>query len=248
MTFWIPISLLTTALAGALPTAVAQTASSPVSAAEQIVFVDAQLQGIKPPQTLRYQFTESGKTQPASMTFTAMADGSCCQATGEFPPEAGAPRLPTVENAVANPVLLYFLEREVRQLQQRSKGQSAYFKRRIQLALAESAVMAPITVRWMGTEVPGTAVTVTPFVNDPYRARFEAEAGTQYRFVLAKAVPGTLVQARALPTPAGAPASPGIAPRILTAVGAEVVEPVGAPVPSSPSSPPPTASGSTASR
>ncbi len=244
MNFWIPISLLTTALAGALPSAVAQTASSPVSAAEQIVFVDAQLQAIKPPQTLRYQLTESGKAQPASILLTAAADGSCCHATGQFPPEPGGPPLPPVENAVSNPVLLYFLEREVRQLQQRTKGQSAHFRRRIRLALAESAVVTPITVRWMGTEVPGTAVTVTPFVNDPYRARFEAEAGTQYRFVLAKAVPGTLVQARALPTASGAPASPGVAPRILTAVGAEVVEPASATAPP----PPPMASGSTASR
>lgn len=186
----------------------------PISAAEKLLFVDPHLLNLKPPHTLVYRLQEPGKQTSATLEVGARAGGGCCRVQGRFDPADGSPPLPEIEDAQANPVLLYFLEREVRGLQQRSKGQSAHFRRRIRTALADAASVAAATVRWRGAEVPATVVSVTPFVNDPYRARFEAEALTTYTFVLSAAVPGTVVQVRASAAPA--------AQRTLTLEGAEV--------------------------
>jgi hypothetical protein len=209
------------------PAAAAAETSAPISAAEQMLFVDPHLRSLKPPQTLVYRLQESS-AQPgtqggsARVDFNTRADGECCRAQVRLDPADGSPPPPEVDDAQSNPVLLFFLEREVRGLQQRTKGQSAHFRRRIRLALAESATVATTTVRWRGAEVPATMVSVTPFADDPYRARFEAEALTTYTFVLAAAVPGTVVQMRASSTP-DKPAS--AQQRTLTLDGAEVNPP-----------------------
>jgi hypothetical protein len=218
-------SPLVLAAEGAAPsTAASAEASSPISAAEQMLFVDAHLRSVKPPQTLVYRLQEPGAqgSSSARVDFSARADGACCRAQARLEPADGSPPTPEVEDAQSNPVLLFFLEREVRGLQQRTKGQSAHFRRRIRLALAEAATVAATTVRWRGTDVPATIVSVAPFTNDPYRARFEAEALTTYTFVLSAAVPGTVVQMRAT----SAPDKPTSAPqRTLTLDGAEVDPP-----------------------
>jgi hypothetical protein len=202
-------------------------ASAPISAAEQMLFVDPHLRTLKPPQTLVYRLQEPGaqpgaQSSSARVDFSARADGGCCRAQTRLEPADGSLPPPEVDDAQSNPVLLFFLEREVRGLQQRTKGQSAHFRRRIRLALAEAATVAATTVRWRGAEVPATVVSVAPFTTDPYRARFEAEALTTYTFVLSAAVPGTVVQMRATSAP-DKPAS--AAQRTLTLDGAEVDPP-----------------------
>jgi hypothetical protein len=64
-------------------------------------------------------------------------------------------------------------------------------------ALASDAIVRDTTVRWGGKDVPAREVRVAPFVNDPYRARFEHEAKTEYTFVLSDAVPGAVVRLEA---------------------------------------------------
>ncbi len=203
---------------GAGGLAMAQTDASPVSAAEQIVFIEAHLAGLTPPHTLHYVLEEGGHRKPATIELSQPAGAPCCTAHASFPAEEGSAPLPDVEGARANPVVLSFLEREVRQLQQRTLGSSAHFRQRIRLALADDARLTPTTVGWMGAQVPATAVTITPFATDPYRARFDNEARTRYTFVVSKAVPGMIVQLRAdLP---GTSSSSSSSARILTLEGA----------------------------
>jgi hypothetical protein len=77
-------------------------------------------------------------------------------------------------------------------------------------SLAQATSVAG-TVRWQGNDVPARTVRVTPYVDDPYKGRFAAEAGTEYTFVVSKAVPGQLVQLRA--------AVPSGRTEVLTLVG-----------------------------
>ncbi len=124
---------------------------------------------------------------------------------GEYLSGAMAVTLPDFDDATANPILLYFLESEVRRLQRTTKGQSAHFRRQIRMALATDAHVADATVRWNGKDVPGHAVRVAPFVDDPYRARFEREAATEYVFILSDEVPGGVAAMSAtLPDPGAA--------------------------------------------
>jgi hypothetical protein len=179
------------------PTAAA--ADDPITAAEKLLFMDHHLAGLKPPTTLRYRYSEQagsagGVSDEVALKLARGADGQCCDVTGSYLSGARAQRVPPVPEARSNPVLLYFLEHQVRALQQATGGQGAHFRRRIRLVLSENATVENITVPWAGKDVPAQRITVSPFLDDPQRARFEKQAQAQYRFVLSGAVPGGIVE------------------------------------------------------
>ena len=199
------------ALAGALAcaAATAQTAAPAASEAERLVFVEPHLAQLDPPRTLRYRYRREGGAEAAlddeaALAFSRTTAGGCCAVRGRYLSGAQAVDLPDVEQAQANPIVLYFLEQQVRELHRRTRGSPAHFRRRIRLSLAEAASVSPSTIRWGGRELPARAVRIAPFVDDPYRARFESDAGTEYSFVLSDAVPGGVYQLRAELPGAGA--------------------------------------------
>ncbi|HEX6362208.1 MAG TPA: hypothetical protein VFZ93_04585 [Albitalea sp.] len=185
----------------------AAPAASSVSEAERLVFVQPHLANIEAPRTLRYRYVRDGGGESrveddVTMAFTRSADGGCCTARGTYLTGARTVALPEVEAARANPVVLYFLEQQVRDLQRRTGGNASHFRQRIRLALANAASVSESTVRWGGRDVPARTVRITPYADDPYRARFERDAQTEYSFVLADAVPGGVWELRAA-LPAG---------------------------------------------
>ncbi|HET9642800.1 MAG TPA: hypothetical protein VFP68_05480 [Burkholderiaceae bacterium] len=178
--------------------------SSPPSEAEQLLFVQPHLSNIEPPRTLHYRYvrtTPRGRTEDdVTLSFTESGPHQCCSVHGQYLSGAQALNLPDMAEARSNPVLLYFLEHQVRQLQQRTGGNAAHFRRIARMSIAESATITPGSIQWQGKEVAARTVRVKPYVNDPYRQRFAAEAGTEYSFVLADAVPGAVYQLRAAVT------------------------------------------------
>jgi hypothetical protein len=200
-------SLLAAALMAAAATAT-RAAEPPaetepqISEAERLVFEQPHLANIEAPRTLRYRYVRDGGGEArleddVTIAFTRSADGGCCTASGAYLTGARALALPDVEGARANPVVLYFLEQQVRELQRRTGGNANHFRQRIRLALAHAATVTETTVRWDGRERPARAVHITPYTDDPHRARFERDALTEYRFVLADAVPGGVWELRA---------------------------------------------------
>jgi hypothetical protein len=190
-------------LAAALPLAAAQQAPPPAagapSEAERLVFQQAHLAGIRGPRVLRYQYVEEAEGQPratdrAVLTLGLDGMGRCCDAHGDYLSGAKAMQFPDILAARANPVLLYFMEGEVRRLQQTTKGQAAHFRRRIRLALADEATITEAPIRWGAATVPARSVRIAPFANDPYRGRFADQAATEYVFVFSDAVPGGVYQ------------------------------------------------------
>jgi len=178
----------------------AQTTEVPdASPAERVLFMQPHLTNVRPPRTLRYAYVEeggAGGTINDTMTIELRADpaGTCCDVSGSFLSGARALRLPEISQARSNPALLYFLEHEVRQLQQQTRGQSAHFRQRIRLALAERATISATTVRWRGRDEAAQRVHIAPFIDDPYRERFEEISKKEYDFVMSDAVPGGVYQ------------------------------------------------------
>ncbi|HEU5297307.1 MAG TPA: hypothetical protein VFU71_21180 [Burkholderiaceae bacterium] len=180
--------------------ALAQTTAVPdASPAERLLFMQPHLANIRPPGTLRYAYVEEGTAAGSvnnAMTLELRADagGACCDVGGSFSSGPRALRLPDIEQARSNPALLYYLEHEIRQLQQETGGQSAHFRRRIRLALAERATMSATTIRWRGQDAAAQKVHIAPYVDDPYRERFEETSKKEYDFVMSDAVPGGVYQ------------------------------------------------------
>jgi hypothetical protein len=200
-------------LAGAAACGVALPArgqgSAEPSAAEKALFMEPHLRSLRAPQSLRYRFVHqpavASVARAASATtadapfeddvvlqLSATAAKACCAVRGQFLSGTRQLRLPELDDAESNPVTLYFLEREVRELQRITGGQAAHFRRRIRLVLAESPAPRPTTLRHRGRDVAGTLIDIAPFVDDPQRHRFEKQAAMRYRFTLSPAVPGTV--------------------------------------------------------
>ena len=175
--------------------------TAPMSAAEQMIFVDSQLGNVTLPATLRYTFKRTGSLEPAldddvSIALRARGTGGCCAADGRFLSGERALALPSIDDAQANPVILFFLEHDVRDMQRRTGGQQAHFRRRIRLALAEAAKVSDTTVRHADRDWPAKEIRISPYLDDPARARFPRYAAKEYVFVLASGVPGGVAQLR----------------------------------------------------
>ncbi|WP_298232737.1 hypothetical protein [uncultured Azohydromonas sp.] len=196
-----------------------------ISEAERRIFMAPHLQGLKPGTVLRYAFTHGGSLEPGyagalELQLRAGADGRCCDTSATFPEAQGPRPLPTVEGASANPVILYFLEHDLREMQRLTRGQMNHFRRRIRLALAEDARSEDTRVRYQGRELPAQRLQVSPYLTDPMRNRFEQYAAKRYEFVLAD-VPGGVAQLRTL-LPGNQSGTPPLLEETLTLEGAEV--------------------------
>lgn len=184
--------------------------ASPMSQAERRLFVDPHLKDIRPPTTLRYRFVkagslEAGRRDELHMALRAGTDGRCCDATGRFVGEPQRLPLPGIEGASSNPIVLYFLEHDVREMQRLTRGQPNYFRKRIRLALADAATSRDTTIDYRGRALPAVELRIAPYADDPMRARYERFAAKEYVFVLAAGVPGGVHQLRTrLASPDGA--------------------------------------------
>ncbi len=170
-------------------------AADDFSPAERAVFMTPQLADLKPPTTLRYTFSKTGSLEAGfddkvALRLTARPDRKCCAAAAEFLTGPRRLSLPEVDAADANPVTLYFLERDIREMNRLTKGQAAYFRKRIRMAIYQGAAIRDLTLPYAGKTVAARQVAITPYTDDPLRARFENLAGKRYLFTLSDAVPG----------------------------------------------------------
>jgi len=170
-------------------------AAEDYSEAERELFMANQLATLKPPATLRYSYRKSGSLEAGfedsvTVTLKAQEDGKCCAASAEFLSGERRVTLPEIEAAQGNPVILYFLERDIHEMQRLTKGQHNYFRKRIRMSVYQGAAIRPVSLVWRGQTVAGKEITISPYLDDPLRARFEKLANKQYVFTLAEAVPG----------------------------------------------------------
>ncbi len=165
------------------------------SVAERALFMTPQLRGVRPPTTLRYAYRKSGSLEAGfndsvAVTLSAQPDGSCCIGKSEFLSGTRALPMPDLEGIEANPVTLYFLERDVREMQRLTKGSQNYFRKRIRMAVYDGATVREVTLPYKGKSIQAQEIVIQPFLDDPNRQRYEKFVRKQYRFVLSDAVPG----------------------------------------------------------
>ncbi len=98
--------------------------------------------------------------------------------------------------AEGNPAILYFLERDIREMQRLTGGKANYFRKRIRMAVYEGASMRRLTLPYRGRLVAVQEISIAPYRDDPNRARYEKLANKEYVFLLSDAVPGGLYAIR----------------------------------------------------
>jgi hypothetical protein len=186
------------------------------SEAERALFMTNHLAALRPPLALRYSYRKSGSLEEGfddrvEITLRAQADGRCCAASAQFLTGARGLSLPEIEAVQGNPAILYFLERDIREMQRLTKGQQNYFRKRIRMAVYQGATVRGVTLPYQGRQVAGREITIAPYVDDPLRPRFDKFADKQYVFTLSDAVPGGVYALRSRVAGATAEAEPLIA-------------------------------------
>lgn len=208
------------ALLLAAPGLQAQTDKRDYSPAERLLFMAPQLQGVQPPARLRYSFARSGSLEPGfadevSVALKPRADGACCDATGNFLSGAREEPAPEVTGAESNPVILYFLEHDLREMKRLTRGSTHHFRQRIRMAVYQAAEVREVTLRYMGRAVRGQEIVISPFLDDPNRPKYERFARKSYRFTLSDSVPGGVHGIRTSIPDADAAAPPLIVEELL---------------------------------
>jgi len=211
---------LTLALAATLAFVAPALAAEDYSPAERALFMTNHLAGTKPPATLRYSFAHRGSEDEAfedkvAVKLKAAPGGKCCAAEAEFLTGTRRLALPDMEKAEGNPVVLYFLERDIREMNRLTKGQQNYFRKRIRMAVYQGATIADVTVSYRGKEVAAREIRIAPYLDDPLRVRFEKYANKTYVFTLSDAVPGGLYAIRTRVAGATPEAAPLIADEMV---------------------------------
>ncbi|MBL0718308.1 hypothetical protein JI742_00245 [Piscinibacter sp. Jin2] len=190
------------------------------SEAEQLVFMRTPLATMKPPTKLVYAYRYEGSTVATPVDDRAILEllpdsgGKCCNVKADFLAGPRRVNLPLIEQARGNPVVLFFLEREVRRLNELTKGSANHFRKRIRLALVDQAKVSPREFNYAGRTVKGSEVRVQPFLLDPNRPRYEKLAQTEYVFLLSPEVPGELFEIRSTLPAATAGAAPETVERL----------------------------------
>jgi hypothetical protein len=229
------IPLLLTALLCGGTAFAAEAQSSEISPAEQLVFLEDHLSGVRAPTVLRYRVEETAPAAPKAdappprgpqvpavkpgeqlkLDLKPTAEGGCCAVAAEDVGGEAFGYMPQIESAKANPVVLYFLERDIRRMSAATGGQSAYFRKQIRLALADHATVRDTTVRYGGRQIAAREVRVTPYADDPRRPLLGPLADKGYSFVFAAEAPGGIYQLRT-DTPAPAAGAPPVTETVLT--------------------------------
>jgi len=193
--------LLALALLAGRPAA-ATEAPAPVSEAERRVFEDAHLNNLPATATLRYRYHRSEAGQPDvddDVVLTARRDERQ-ELVVQLDYLHGERHLalPDIEHPTSNPLILYFLEADVRDMRRRLGGQENYFRRRIRLALADGAQLSNVVVSYAGKAVEVTRVEIRPYAADAQQERLRGMGGKTYRFTLSPQVPGGVYELRTL--------------------------------------------------
>jgi len=196
---WSGAALWTLAAALCIALVPGRTAAQAVSPAETLLFETDHLARIKPPAMLVYEFrkvsnVEAGFSDKVRLDL-ASSKGKT-NATLQFLSGVHKHDIPALEDAHGNPVLLGFLERDIAEMKRLTGGSSAYFRKRIRMALAEGAQISTQSISYQGKSLPAQAVRIQPYLNDPLHARFEPYVHKAYTFVVSERVPGGIYQVR----------------------------------------------------
>ncbi|WP_293368895.1 hypothetical protein [Nevskia sp.] len=191
---------LAAAIVSVMALAPAATAGDEISAAEQRVFLDLHLQNVRAAAALSYVFTQKGAEKDSYVDRVTLNVGAGAPEQRELKVDflSGSRKmeLATVEGGTGNPVILYFLEHDIRDMHDRLGGQEAFFRKRIRLALADKATVKPVKLKFGGKTVDGNEVTISPYVDDPLKDRLRQFVSKTYVFTLSEAVPGGVYQLR----------------------------------------------------
>ncbi|ADG17276.1 conserved hypothetical protein [Paraburkholderia atlantica] len=178
----------------------ASAASAPggddITAAERLIFLTDHLHGVAAQTELDYALIDSGQpSRSADVVKVLVQSENNAKGDAQVSDHSGSVNLP-IGGLQCNPAIIYFLERDIAEMQGLTGGQRRYFQQRLRLALAAGPQIESVPSEVGGKPVNARRIVVQPYLNDPNAARFAQYTGKRYTFLLADGVPGQVLQIR----------------------------------------------------
>lgn len=202
-------------------------ADQSISPAENQLFQSNHLGSLPDSTVLSYAYAKAGSLEApredsVRVTISPANPGTGRQVRVDYLSGTQRFELPPMGAANGNPVILFFLERDVREMQRLTGGQAAYFRKRVRMALADAAEILPVTFEFAGHTVSGEQITIHPYRDDPLRKRYQRLAEKAYIFTLSDQVPGGIYRMETVVEAADARAgTPPLISETLTLLGAQ---------------------------
>lgn len=172
----------------------ARPQDDPIKPAERLLFMADHLSKAGAPSDLVYELEKTGSLVPAAKeTVHVRLARSDKDLQASVSDGAGAVRLTLDTTTKSNPVILYFLEKDIAEMHQLTGGQARYFQKRIRLALAGAPEIVPVKMKLDGRQVQAQQIVIQPYLDDPNHERFEKLVAKRYTFVLSEQVPGQVL-------------------------------------------------------
>ncbi len=93
-----------------------------------------------------------------------------------------------------NPMLIVYLDTAVGHFQQLTGGDRGYLKNRFSKSLGAEAKAVPVKIDYKGAQVDGFKVTVSPYTDDPARAKMRGYETSEFSIVISAKIPGQFAQ------------------------------------------------------
>ncbi len=192
--------------------AIAADAAPPLTPAQQALFDTPHLANVTHPETLDYAFTQFGPggfTDRVSMTVAEVhADGSK-DLRFDFLTGDHHVAYPGIARFTGNPLLMLYLEYDVRQMRDQTGMAAAYFRERLRQSFLDGATLTEGTATLDGRVVPTRTIVIRPYAADPHFGGVKVIRDKTYTFVVSPDIPGGIASMRAdapADTSIGAPA------------------------------------------
>ena len=179
-----------------------QNPKEEITKAETLLFLVNHFIALKLPSVLEYSFVGKGKILDDyfdKFTLNVRNDGKKVIVTATHKKALEEIELKPVFNPSNNPVILYFLEEDIKEMQKLTGGQPNYFRKRIRTALAEGPKIITEPGEYRGRSVKVQTFSITPYKTDPLRfgakrTKYNRYSKKIYKFFLSEGVPGQLLK------------------------------------------------------
>ena len=167
----------------------------PLSPAQVALFQTPHLKNVIHPETLAYRLERAG---PDPLVDSVLIHVEKIHPDGtkyvSFDFMTGPHRLffPAVDDFSGNPLLMLFLEHDVKEMKDQTGIAAAYFRDHIRAAFVDHAEVSGKSITFAGKTVAARLVTLKPFSDDPRLANLPSFRDKTYRFVLSEDVPGQI--------------------------------------------------------
>jgi hypothetical protein len=183
-----------------LPPSICAADERPLSAAQIALFASDHLAEIRSPATLDYTFRHDGSEpyeDSVAIVLGKVHDDGSKDVSVEFLTGEHRMEFSPVSRFHGNPLIMYFLEWDVRRMHETTGGSNLYFRNRIREAFVDQAEIDHTSITLDGRSQPAIAITLRPYRQDPGIERYAAFRDKSYRFVLSDAVPGKVYEIEA---------------------------------------------------